>query len=269
MSRSPFQVPSGCPQIVVDTNFLGSLPFCSVPSFSDPTFAPRLAPVLPPDIAPPENCICLSFHVTAQERIRDTATPLLSMRVGKVGEDCCDGVQQVSLFMDIPCMPVFVKSRGQVSLLADMSIHAATAMVSLKKGAAPSCGLSLAVNIDIPCVPFDIETSARLSIKDEDPAIKYTFTTPPHACKMVGALDLDIPCVPFDLGGGITISGDFDIITDPADTPSVGLAIALSKSGCAINVGGSMHGKLPAPYCVAGDSDGTNTRFKSIHVYSA
>lgn len=267
MSRSPFQVPSGCPQIVVDTNFLGSLPFCSVPSFSDPTFAPRLVPVLPPDIAPPENCICLSFHVTAAERIMDIPSPMLSMRVAKVGEDCCDGVQQVSLFMDVPCMPVYVKAKGQISLLADMSIHAATAMISLKKGKSPSCGLSLAVNIDIPCVPFDIEVSGKLSVKDAAAAVKYTFTTPPHECKMVGALDLDIPCVPFNLGAGATISGDFDIVTDPAETPSIGLAIALTKNGCVLGVGGSLQGKLARAYCVVGDADAPDTLFKSIEVF--
>lgn len=266
--RSAFQVPSGCPTIVVDTDFLGSLPFCSVPSFPDPTFAPRITPQLPPDIAPPDPCLCLSFDVTGVERIASRAK--ISMHVSHPGADCCDGLQVVSLFMDVPCMPLSVAAHGHVSMAAD--IDTATALVSLKKSDPSRCGLSLNIDILVPCVPFGIDTTGQVSVKDisaRAATAALSFSKRDNECVMVGTLDLDLPCVPFAVGAAAAVDGVVSVLTDPADEPGLSLNLQLAKSQCEVGVGGNFHLRLPAPYCLQGDSDVIGTNFKSLEVYEA
>ena len=230
-SRLPFDMPSGCPEIVVETDILGSLPFCTLPSFANPTFMPKLPVPVAPDIAPPDACLCLSVIATGRERIIASNGMHLSAHMSKRGSDCCEGVYNLSLFLDMPCMPLSLAGTGTVSLLAD--IDDPEIAVALRKSSAPSrCGLSLALDIDLPCVPFEFADPTGIR------GIVSMLPTPGAPATL--SLHLEFARDACVLG----FSGHYHLRLPPFDADGVSL-------------------------CIEGDADVDTPLYKSIQVYEA
>lgn len=171
--RKPFQLPSGCPAISVVNVELGSMPYCAVPSITEPAFEPRVNVTPPPDIAPPDSCVCLDVDVTTFGKITYADKPVVKLtwmqkpvEAGGSG-DCCDGEYLMQLSLDVPCLPLAVTGGGSASISdrSDAALDVNFKRSTTVTGDAADCALDLGVALDIPCVPFDPEPPAQIPCK--------------------------------------------------------------------------------------------------------
>lgn len=253
--RNPFQMPTGCPTMSVTTDILGSLPFCNIPSFAEPTFAPKLRPVVIPDIAPPDTCVCIGVEVSAAVNFVNTPSELLlSGRLAPVTDDCCDSTYLLSLVLDIPCIAFSVYPVGNITMPGD----AAGASVGIKMSKTPECEFSMGVDIVVPCIAFSMKSSAKITMPPVPPgtpsprdaaSAKLTMSKRPQECKLSVLLDLKIPCIAFDVEptGKITMPGDIA-------RPSMDIGLVQKPDECALSL--FLDIKIP---CIAFSVDPTGT----------
>lgn len=203
--REPFHMPSGCPVMTVDVDILGALPFCSVPSLADPVFAPKLPAVVVPDIAPPDTCLCLSLDVDMSMHVIPSRHCSVHANFGKISRnaDCCDGAYNLSLAIDVPCLPLSVYASGDIKLsgIADPTMHLA---LTRRAGAEDQCALGIQLSIDIPCIGFDMVGSAYVAFgAPSAPQANLHVSRKANDCDIGLRLSILLP--------------DFDI--DPMDIP--------------------------------------------------
>jgi len=171
--RSAFHFSSECTimEVTVDIhNFTPTgLPFCSIPSFTQPTMIPRDPQIVLPVVVPPHICNCITFHGEAiTGRIKkEISKPQFSMRMSGT-KDCCD--QDIGLFgqVDIPCMPLHVSATAEIHATF-ISVPIVDIMLTRYARTDGECQLKFSIDIEVPkysvpdCMNFSIVHSEAKS----------------------------------------------------------------------------------------------------------
>ena len=164
--RSAFHFSSECTVVAVSVDIYdftpSGLPFCSIPTFTQPTMIPREPQIVLPPIVPPHICNCITFHGTAiTGRVKHTISkPQFSMYVSGT-QDCCD--QDYKLFgqVDIPCMPLDVSAIGTIHATSITYPHMSLIFSRIARTDG-ECHFRFSIDIAIPkstipsCMAFSI-----------------------------------------------------------------------------------------------------------------
>ena len=190
MGRVAFQLPSGCPQISVDLDILGQLPLCSVPSMAEAPAASRVVIIDPPAVVPVPDCICLDVNIDGTVRASDSSAGSVAgdwAVASAAGGDCCDGRYQLSLDINVPCIPFALGSNALALAMADISTPSGALSVT-----ASACELALGMALDIPYMAFGLDTEL----------VSGSVSTVSGISAGVFELDLDLTKVKPAAGGG-------------------------------------------------------------------
>lgn len=164
--RAPFANPSeNCPLISFDMEVLAVLPLCDpVPEFSDPEQIARLPELNPPDVAPPDSCLCLDVSVTAMT-IKPDSTSGGTFKKKKVNgiEDCCDGVYDLEL--DIPCLPLDITGEGTVGYTVGEEVPSVVVAFTKNPGEGDICTYHMDLTIKIPEVGVPGDLGLEINIE--------------------------------------------------------------------------------------------------------
>lgn len=176
--RTAFHFSGDCTLVEVSVDISGftpaSLPFCSIPFFTEPTMVPREPQVIFPPVVPPHICDCITFAGTGRPgRIyKNAVRPVISMHVTQ-GEDCCD--QHISLMaqINVPCFPLTVECSSTAhfedTLFPHVSLHLQriATSITLSTGTNGSgtviddqCRLGLSFDLAIPRLSFNFSCMA-------------------------------------------------------------------------------------------------------------
>ena len=214
--RTAFHLPSGCPVVTVDIDIVPlSFPFCSIPPFTVPTMAVRDPEISPPDLAPPDICHCITFNHPSRENVhvhphimRPTMKFDIHPHTGSGGSrDCCEQEFDTDISIDIPCLPVEIRSTSTIHIMMDTFLPHIEKFRFSKLDVPPTgavtCLYGASLDIEIPCLPLSMKVpdpTMRINMSIRDPQInKFTFHrrgddggTP--SCAFDLSFDLDIPC---------------------------------------------------------------------------
>lgn len=109
--RQPFDMTGVCTvytmNIDVSTFIPFTLPFCSVPPFTEPTFVPREPEPVSPDLVLPDLCQCITHEVTVNKIFGVLeADATFAVRVTRTDSgDCCDQQFLIDVDLATPCIP--------------------------------------------------------------------------------------------------------------------------------------------------------------------
>lgn len=108
--RNPFEMVGSCPPLLdVTVTPLVEMLFCSAPTpdqFARSTCMVPPVIVVPPDIAPPDNCVCLSMDILPRVLLVAPGEALrFTGHFTNQSDDCCDARPMIKLSLDIPCIP--------------------------------------------------------------------------------------------------------------------------------------------------------------------
>lgn len=222
--RQPFVMEGSCPALNVNVEVLPlALPYCTIPSFTAATHIQYSAPsvYLPPDIAPPFDCLCFDVSMRPLLRmVNEAMSARMSGRWTQRSDDCCDPSYGLDLQLDVPCMPFDITSTGtlrmvQTASLSGFRIDTTFARIyeapvyglhgsMLDPG---RCDLSFGVSMDIPCMPLVVSGTGtailRAGISQPDMRVRISrlALTPDQDCAIDMAVSLDIPCMPLRVTG--------------------------------------------------------------------
>lgn len=137
--RQPFDMTGACTvytmDIDVSTFIPYTLPFCSVPPFTEPTFVPREPEPVSPDLALPDLCQCITHDVTINRVfgvLADDAT--FDIRVTRTDDgDCCDQQFLLDVDLKIPCTPFELNCNASIDngIITGWFTHSSTCEIDL------------------------------------------------------------------------------------------------------------------------------------------
>ena len=161
--RPPFEMTGDCTAITIDIDTSGFIPdefpFCSIPSFTDPTLVPREPEVVIPDIMLPDICRCWTYTLTKDIIIGEVGLePYANWSIHRATDDCCELVYSYYFTLHVPCMPFDFESTGNIEIVDTTA--AIDVDLGLRSG---TCALDLDVDVDIPCLPFTVSADATIN----------------------------------------------------------------------------------------------------------
>ncbi len=153
--RNAFDLPEGCTPITFEMGVLDELPLCDIPEFSDPEHVARVPEVNPPDVAPPDLCLCIDVDVTGEADIipdGDAVSASGTWKKKKVNEveDCCDGEYELDLDIDIPCLPFEIDGEGSVEIGGEITEPSLTVTVEKNPEEEDICAYHIKVDLELP-----------------------------------------------------------------------------------------------------------------------
>lgn len=160
--RQPFEMTGACTMysmdIDVSTFIPYTLPFCSVPDFTEPTFVPRLPEQVAPDLIMPDLCQCITHEVTIN-RVFGVANAdgTFAVRITRVdGGDCCDQQFLLDADLQIPCIPFNINCNLTIDRGAITGRFTRTATCDLEFNLSISLPDNLGITVEIGTVDVSV-----------------------------------------------------------------------------------------------------------------